>query len=98
MSKKQEWYQEIPKDLPSAPGAFMGFLIRVNACLQAVRALAAMKGTGGIDVTISDGNIVISTKAGQSPMPTGYGPEEFTICDSGSPVTRKFLTDNPDPA
>jgi len=60
-------------------------------CLQAVRAIAAMKGTGGIEVKVSGGNIVIS-----GGMPKGYGPEEFTICDSGSPATRKFITDSPD--
>ena len=29
-------------------------------------------------------------------LPNGYGPEAFNICESGTIVSRNFITDNPD--
>jgi hypothetical protein len=33
---------------------------------------------------------------GGSGVPSGYGPEEWTVYDGGVVTTRNFLTDNPD--
>lgn len=49
----------------------------------------------GID-SIGAGSDVTVASSGGTGLPDGYGPEAYTVCVNGAPVTRNFLTDNPD--
>ena len=88
---------ELPDDIEQSIPAFKPHADVINAILAALRPLAKIEGQGGVEVTFSDDKIVISLNQNSSGMvPAGYGPEAFTICDSGTPATRNFITDNPD--
>ena len=50
----------LPNYLTAAPKAFAGFAARINALLRVARALENMQGGKGIDVKVSEANIVIS--------------------------------------
>lgn len=54
-----------------------------------VSLLSAMKGEAGIEVMISEGNIIIQLKdkGGGGGLPPGYTFTEFTGCDSGTSFT-----------
>lgn len=82
----------VPGDIDQAPGTFAAWAQTTNFLLKFARAFTAIEGKGGTKVTISESNVIVSSTG----LPDGYGPEEFTICDSGTPVTRKFLTNSPD--
>ena len=93
----------LPEDITEAPAAFHIFLVRINQMLKFLRAVEAMEGTNGVKVSVSDNRIVIDGSAPPdagggtgSGLPTGYGPEEWTVYDGGVVTTRNFLTDNPD--
>ena len=77
--------------LNTAPAAFAAIARKVNEIIHAVKPL---KAGVGIKIVETPENILIA--ANINGLPSGYGPEEFTICDSGTPVTRKFITNNPD--
>lgn len=78
--------------LKSMPRAFDKLGKKINELVSRTKLLKAGK---GVKISESEDDIMISLAAGGG-LPDGYGPEEFTICDSGSPVARKFITDNPD--
>lgn len=54
------------------------------------------------DKTFGAGMSVDTVSNGANPagsgngLPSGYGPESFMICESGTVVARNFITDNPD--
>ncbi len=50
---------EIPENLSQIPRAFAALAGRVNALLKLARALVAIRGTGGVKVTLSGENIVV---------------------------------------
>ena len=56
---------------------------KINAALSVCRAVKAMRGSGGIKVTVADANILVSLNANF---------EEFTICENGTPATRWIAT------
>jgi len=66
-----------------APAAFVNEAEKINAALSVCRAVKAMRGSGGIKVTVADANILISLNATF---------EEFTICENGTPATRWIAT------
>lgn len=90
-----EWKNEIPRDLASVPGAFAGFLSRINVCLRAVRALSAMRGEGALAVKIAEGNIVLdasklATKEGVQQQYYDLGmPFRVTLTDVSNPAAPK---------
>jgi len=88
----------IPEPINSTIGPLARFARRLNMLIKFASVVNNMKGTNGIVVTITDENMVISGEeiSGGGGLPSGYGPEEFTICVNGSPALRNFLTDNPD--
>lgn len=49
--------------LNSAPAAFVEEAEKINAALSVCRAVKAMRGSGGIKVTVADGNILVSVNA-----------------------------------
>jgi len=74
-------------------GTFSVYAEKINELIDAQKPLTAGE---NIEIKVSDENILISSTGGSG---GGDGtPEEFTICDSGTPATRwwrTFLT-NPD--
>lgn len=78
--------------IQEAPDAFVDIARAVN---DLARKVKPMKGGRGVSVKVGDDYVLISL-SGSLP-PTGYGPEQFTICEDGAPATRNFITDNPDP-
>ena len=69
--------------LNSTPAAFVDEAEKINAALSVCRAVKAMRGSGGIKVTVADANILVSLNATF---------EEFTICANGTPATRWIAT------
>ena len=71
---------------------------RINELIDAVAALKSMRGENGVTVNVTETDVVISAEGGGggSGLPSGYGPEEWTVYDGGVVTTRNFLTDNPD--
>lgn len=60
--------------------------------------LEVITGTGKIPTLVRGevkSTLSIPESSGGS-LPTGYGPEEWTVYDGGVVTTRNFLTDNPD--
>ena len=91
----------LPEELQSYPEAFADIAERVNALIAFGKTVEMMEGKGGIKVSVSDRRIVIDGSAppddtGGGGLPSGYGPEEWTVYDGGVVTTRNFLTDNPD--
>lgn len=80
--KKADKLTEVPKALTTIGK-------KVNELCDLALPIKAGKGT---KVVYSKEDIMVSV----SDALAEYGPEEFTICDSGTPATRKFLTNNPD--
>jgi len=86
------------KQILSAP-LFVGELAdKINEVVATANKVEGLKAGSGIAITVSEGGIVISTDGtgGGSGLPSGYGPEEWTVYDGGVVTTRNFLTDNPD--
>ncbi len=99
---------EIEK-LKGWPMAFSAMGSKINELVSAIRPLSNIEGRNGVKVTMADNNIIIElpsdsendggssgTGGGGSGLPSGYGPEEWTVYDGGVVTTRNFLTDNPD--
>lgn len=61
----------------------------LQAGRQAVISLPKIK---ALDVRVT----ALENAEPSSGMPTGYGPEAWTVYDDGVVTTRNFLTDNPD--
>lgn len=95
---------QLPEKMDSWPAAFDAQARKINQIIDALRPLSNIEGRNGIKVTVSDMNIVVEIPSpdendggsGSGGMPTGYGPEEWTVYDGGVVTTRNFLTDNPD--
>jgi len=49
--------------ITAAPAAFVTEAEKINAALSVCRAVKAMRGSGGIKVTVADGNILVSVNA-----------------------------------
>ena len=94
----------LPEELEEYPMAFADIARRVNALIAFGKTIELMEGKGGIKVSVSDRRITIDGSAphddtgggGGSGLPSGYGPEEWSVYDGGVVTTRNFLTDNPD--
>ena len=94
----------VPDKLRQYPAAFAEMGERLNALIDFCKSVELMEGKGGIAVSVSDRRIVIYGSAPPDDtggptgggMPTGYGPEEWSVYDGGVVTTRNFLTDNPD--
>jgi len=84
------------------PAAFDAQAQKINEIVEALRPLLALKSADGVKLTFSDNDITIGYNDGGSAggtggaLPSGYGPEEWTVYDGGVVTTRNFLTDNPD--
>lgn len=57
------WHRDIPKDIKLINGFLSHILEPINTALACARAVAAIKGAGGITAKIADGNIIISADA-----------------------------------
>ena len=94
----------VPERLKEYPQAFAAMGQRLNALIDFCKTIESMEGKGGIKVSVSDRRMVIDGSAppddtgggGGSGLPSGYGPEEWSVYDGGVVTTRNFLTDNPD--
>lgn len=87
--------------IESCPIAFANFKNKFNDAADVLEA--AMQFTsndGSLTITQSDNGTDFSVPSGGggggSGLPSGYGPEEWTVYDGGVVTTRNFLTDNPD--
>lgn len=85
--KKADKLTEAPK-----ANALKKLALKINELCDLALPIKAGK---GIKVVESKEHTVISVSDIEG-LPAGYGPEAFTICDSGTPVTRNFITNNPD--
>jgi hypothetical protein len=88
----------LPEPIRNAPAALGRLATNLNLILRFARIVNNAEGRDGIRVDVTDGNMIISADvlASGGGLPDGYGPEEFTVCEDGAPVTRNFITDNPD--
>jgi hypothetical protein len=85
--------------LSSWPVAFDAQAQKINELIAALEPIINAQGLGTVKIVKSDTNWVIqglSAPADESGLPSGYGPEEWTVYDGGVVTTRNFLTDNPD--
>ena len=97
----------LPDEIKEYPMAFSDIAERVNALIAFGKTVELMEGKGGIKVSVSDRRITIDgsappddtgggTGGGGGGLPSGYGPESWTVYDGGVVTTRNFLTNNPD--
>ena len=100
----------LPEKLESWPAAFDAQAQKINQIIDALRPLSNIEGRNGIKVTVSDMNIIVEIPSDDENdggasgtgggtgggLPSGYGPEEWTVYDGGVVTTRNFITDNPD--
>ncbi len=85
--------------LTSWPAAFDSQARKINEIVEALKPLLDISSTDGIKITTAENSITIGFddgSTGGSGLPSGYGPEEWTVYDGGVVTTRNFLTDNPD--
>jgi len=93
--------------LVSWPVAFDAQALKINEIISGIKPAMNIKASNGVKVTVSENDILIQgtgTGAGTNPappsggsgLPSGYGPEAWTVYDGGVVTTRNFLTDNPD--
>ena len=87
--------------LDEVPEAFADIAAKINELVAIVAPFQSLSGQAPIKVDIADANVVISLTggvAGASGTDADGTYEEFTICDSGVPASRWWLTFTSDPS